>query len=225
MEKANLPKCIINWYKLVLENRKVLAQVQGQKYVAYPTKGTPQGEILSPLIWILFMNSILTKFTTGAVRAIGYADDIVLYITGFDPFTMAGIMTQSLHTVWQWGEKHGLVFNPSKTVVCMYETDRKYKHEPPVYMGGKQLLYPNKLKYLGITIDKCLIWSKHVDDRINKCSFLLNKMNSVIGREWGLTPARAKCVYSAIIKPKLTYGCVVWAHAVTKSSEKTPDRL
>ncbi len=40
--KANLPKCIINWYKLVPENRKVLAEVQGQKYVAYPTKGTPQ---------------------------------------------------------------------------------------------------------------------------------------------------------------------------------------
>ncbi len=138
---------------------------------------------------------------------------------------MAGIMTQSLHTVWQWGEKHGLVFNPLKTVVCMYETDRKYKNEPPVFMGGKQLLYQNKVKYLGITIDKRLIWSKHVDDRINKCSFLLNKMNSVIGREWGFTPARAKWVYSAIIKPKLTYGCVVWAHAVTKSSKKKLDRL
>ncbi len=50
-------------------------------------------------------------------------------------------------------------------------------------------------------------------------------MNSVIGRELGLTPARAKWVYSAIIKPKLTYGCVVWAHAVTKSNEKKLDRL
>ncbi len=81
-------------------------------------------------------------------------------------------------------------------------------------------MYQNKVKYLGITIDRRLIWSKHVDDRINKCAFLFNKMNSIIGCEWGLTPARAKWVYSAIIKPKLTYGCVGWAHAVTKSGEK-----
>ncbi len=71
MGKANLLKCIINWYKHVLENRKVLAEVQGQKYMAYPTKGTLQGGVLSPLIRILFMDSILSKFTTGAVRAIG----------------------------------------------------------------------------------------------------------------------------------------------------------
>ncbi len=48
MRTAGLPNCISNWYKNVLENRSVLADVQGQKYVAYPTKGTPQGGVLSP---------------------------------------------------------------------------------------------------------------------------------------------------------------------------------
>ncbi len=67
-KQLGLPYCIINWYKFVFENRKVLAEVQGQKYVAYPTKGTPQGGVFNPLIWILFMNSILTKFTKGAVH-------------------------------------------------------------------------------------------------------------------------------------------------------------
>ncbi len=124
MRTAGLLNCIINWYKVVLENRSVLADVQGQKYVVYPMKGTPQGGVLSPLIWMLFMDSILKNFTKGAVRAIGYADDIVLYTSGFDPDTMANLMTEALRTVWMWDQEHGLIFNPTKTVVCMFQTDR-----------------------------------------------------------------------------------------------------
>ncbi len=64
MGKAILQNCIINWYKYIpiLKNRKVLAEVQGQKYVAYPTKGPPQRGVLSPLIWIVFMDSIQSTF-------------------------------------------------------------------------------------------------------------------------------------------------------------------
>ncbi len=154
--KVNLLKCIINWYTHVLENRTILAEVQGQKYVAYPTKGTPQRGVLSPLIWIHYL-----------VRPTGYADDIVLYITGFDHDTMAGIMTQALHTIWKWEEKQGLIFNPSKRwYACTNRTEGTKMN--PVYTGGKKLLYQSNVKYLGITIDKLLTWSKHVDERINK---------------------------------------------------------
>ncbi len=157
------------------------------------------------------MDSILKQFTKGAVRAIGYADDIVLclYTSGFDHFTIANLMTDALRSVWEWGQKHGLIFNPTKTVVCRFYTSRKCKSEPAVYMEGKQLANQDRVKYLGITLDKRLTWSKHVNERINKCSYLLNKMSRIVGREWGFTPAKIKWVYTAIIKPKLLYGSVV----------------
>ncbi len=50
-------------------------------------------------------------------------------------------------------------------------------------------------------------------------------MSRIVGREWGLTPAKIKWVYTAIIKPKLLYGSVVWAYAINPSSNKKLDRL
>ncbi len=87
-------------------------------------------------------------------------------------------------------------------------------------MRGKQLAYQDRVKYLGITLDKRLTWSKHVNEHINKCSYLLNKMSRIVSRELGFTPAKIKWVYTAIIKPKLFYGSVVWAYALKPSSNK-----
>ena len=138
---------------------------------------------------------------------------------------MATMMNEALQMVWDWGQSHGLVFNPTKTVVCMFEPDRRYKHEPIVRMGGEELVYSKVVKYLGITLDKRLSWAQHVEGRINKCSYLLNKLSRTVGREWGFSPNRIKWVYTAVIKPKLMYGSMVWSHAVTPTSNKRLDRL
>ncbi len=59
-------------------------------------------------------------------------------------------------------------------------------------MGGKKLVYQDQVKYLGINLDKRLTWSKHVNEHIKKCSYVINKMSRFVGREWGFTPAKNK---------------------------------
>ncbi len=75
----------------------------------------------------------------------------------------------------------------------------------PLCTWGKKLAYQDKVEYGGFNLDKRLMWSKHVNERINKCSYLLKKISSV-GREVNLTPAKIKWAYTATIKPKLLYG-------------------
>ncbi len=137
---------------------------------------------------------------------------------------MANLVTESLLTVWKWGQKHGPIFNPTKTVVCMFETSRKCKHEPPVNMGGKELAYQDIVKYLGLTQDKRLTWSKHVKEvSINAHIYLKNEPHC---RMWmGLHTCKNKVGLSAIIKPKLMYGSVVWAYAIFPTSKNRLERL
>ncbi len=83
MESQKIPY-IIRWYRNLLKSRSVLAQVQGLEKTIKPSRVSPQGGVLSPLVWNITLDSFLSQYKKGPVKALGYADDILLYIAGSD---------------------------------------------------------------------------------------------------------------------------------------------
>ncbi len=71
------------------------------------------------------MNSLLSTFHREDVKAIGYADDVILIVKGDDPSTMTSLMGWALRRVCEWGDYHGLTFNPDKTTTVMFHRGRK----------------------------------------------------------------------------------------------------
>ena len=104
---------IADWYNKVLTGRLVSADLQGAQNTIIPTMGSPQGGILLPLVWNLVMNSLLSTFHGEGVQEIGYADDVILIVNGDDPITMASLIERALRRVCEWGDHHGLTFNPA----------------------------------------------------------------------------------------------------------------
>ncbi len=168
------------------------------------------------------MNTLLSSFDLGdPVGIVGYADDLLLYVTGSDEHTMGQLMEGALERVTTWGEAHGLVFNPTKTTIVHFEKLTRKKHEPPVRMGGRLLEYSENLQYLGVNLNKRL----SIHNKAKKCNYLLHKVKNVIGQGCGLTPSRLAWILTAIIRPRLTYGCVVWAHKATTTSISNLDKV
>ncbi len=164
---------IAGWYNQVLTSRLVSADLQGAHNTIIPTMGSPQGGILLPLVWNLVMNSLLSTFPREGVKAIGYADDVILIVNGDDPITMASLMERALRRVCEWGDHHGLTFNPDKTTTVIFHRGRKRDYSPELYMGGRKLQYLDKLTYLGIIFSKRLSWTDHIKSRVRKCTYLL----------------------------------------------------
>ncbi len=226
MESKNISTDIISWYDTMLRNRKVSAGLQGVSKTITPTQGSPQGGILSPLVWNLVMDSLLTKLQPHAVKAVGYADDVILIATGFDTSTLQQLMQDALSTVSDWSLKHGLKFNPQKTTVVMFNKARKFQTpQPKLYLGGTELFYSDSVKYLGVTIQKRLSWTTHLKDRTRKCFGLLQRLRTVVGREWGLSPEKLLYIYTAVIRPRLAYASAVWAHSINITAVKRLDRI
>ncbi len=82
------------------------------------------------------MNSLLSIFPREGVKAIGYADDVILIVNGDDPVTMASLMERALRRVCELGGHHGLTFYPDKTTTVMFHRGRKRDYSPDLYMGG-----------------------------------------------------------------------------------------
>ncbi len=224
MKRKGIPDNIIRWYVNLLKGRRVHAEVQGQATHIIPHRGSPQGGVLSPLIWNLIMDSLLTTFKGEPVKVLGYADDILLYVVGKSPTTLANMMQRELKRVIEWGDRNGLAFNPSKTSMVLYTRNRK-KLKVRVKMDGVPLEHQDSLRYLGVEIHRNLSWAQHIRERANKCKFLLGKCRNMISRRWGLTPARLDWIHKAVIRPKIAYGAVVWAHRLTKTQERDLTRV
>ncbi len=95
MDAIGVSKCITNWYKFILNIwivKQQLYNVQGESCAVKPTRGSPQGGVLSPLVLNIIMNKLLRTFKSNkTVKVMGYADALLLY-KGFHAHTMVQFM-------------------------------------------------------------------------------------------------------------------------------------
>ena len=171
MKRIRLPGVIQQWYDDYLHNRIVHADLKQSKIVVTLDRGTPQGGVLSPLLWNIVFDEMLDIFRTGPVRALGYADDGSLLVCGKDPHTLVSLLQAGLDKVTKWGQENGLNFSPTKTVAVVFGA-RKTKSFPTLRLNGQTLRYSTSVKYLGVLIDNRLQFRQHIQDRCKKACLL-----------------------------------------------------
>ena len=77
---------------------------------------------------------------------------------------------------------------------------------PPVQLNNKQLTQPDEVKYLGIQLDRKLIWPKHISTKRKQLDLELRKLYWIIGRKSYLSLENKLLLYKAILKPT----CRMW---------------
>jgi len=204
--------------------RKVEAKAGKCRTVRRPRRGSPQGGVLSPTIWNIIMDELLCTFPSGGMKAVGYADDVILMVKGKDPYTMANLMNRCLGKVATWGHKNGLLFNPAKTVATLFSKGRT-RYNINLKMDNTRLELSDQMKYLGITLTRTLNWATHIKERVRKAIATMQVAKSIVGQKWGLTPSKVYWVYSAMARPVITYGSIVWAHKISPIMKKHLDRV
>ncbi len=210
----------IQWYSHYLRNRCVEVQYQGVTKSRYLTLGTPQGGVLSPLMWNLAFEDLLKSFEDSPVNICGFADDAGLIISGKSLPLLQSRMQQAIDKAINWGQNAGLTFSPSKTVAVLFT--RKYKFTYPVELqvNGTRVPYSSQVKYLGVTLDAKLSWRAHLTQKVKSAKGHLLKVKNATGKLWGFPPQMSRWLYTGIVRPALTYGAVIWASVCKKSWAK-----
>ena len=205
-----------NWIGAVIEQRTVFVRV-GQTLLQVITQcGLPQGGGLSPTLWSLVADSLLKWLTKQGVFAQGFADDGVIVIVGKVLNTICEIMQRILRGVEKWCTDRELSVNPGKTETMLFT--RKYKPDAlgTILFYGKELELTTQVKYLGVIIDPKLNWRLHVEAKCDKALISIHQLRRSVGKTWGISPKIAQWIYTAIIRPTITYAAVVWWSRVDK---------
>ena len=154
-----------NWISSYLEGRsqRVVLTLDGQSYSSnrrIVETGVPQGSILGPLLFIIFMNDVACSVTSGMLTL--YADDMTAVTLGKDIPTLGAQTVECVEQVEDFSRSSGLLLNTTKTDLLVFSVRR---HDCCLYIrsGGGTVKQNEVTKFLGVTVDSLLSWGSHID--------------------------------------------------------------
>ena len=151
---------IVNWFLSYLSNRRQRVVINGQASDwASVLAGVPQGSILGPLLFLIFINDIV-KHIWCSIRL--FADDTSLYIIVDCPLQAGQLLNRDLNAISIWANSWLVTFNPSKTLSMLISRKRNLVFHPPISMDGVIIGEIPSHKHLGLTFSKTCSWGEHI---------------------------------------------------------------
>lgn len=211
--KGNLIKWLFNFFN----DRKIKVLMDGETSNSVDMKsGTPQGAILSPLLFNLMMIDIPQD---EHIQLYIYADDITISCRGTDPKIVQKRLQNYLNKFSLWTDSWGLTINPQKSVLQHFTNKRMQC--PVVKLKGQVITYKKDQKLLGLYFDSPqLRFGNHIVELKRDCLKRIDLMKTFSSSTWGASSQILRNFYISYIRSKLDYGSNLYGYAAKTNLKK-----
>ncbi|MCG8113323.1 MAG: reverse transcriptase family protein, partial [Candidatus Thiodiazotropha taylori] len=205
LQTVGITANLLSWFADYLNDRQQRVVIPGaQSTWTTINAGVPQGSILGPLLFILFINDIVEDINS-SIRL--FADDTSLYIIVDDPIQAAEQLNTDLEKVNRWAKQWLVTFNPGKSESMLFSRKHNKPYHPPVLMDQKQITEVTTHKHLGVVFTNDCTWQDHLEYIKTKAWSRINVMRKL---KFQLDRKSLQSIYFSFIRPLLEYADVVW---------------
>ena len=194
--------------KSYLENRVQYVEVNNSKSSHKDiTCGVPQGSVLGPLLFLIYINDLPNCSPLGNIRI--FADDTAIFFECNDPTQLAHITENIMNNISEWFKANKLTLNLDKSNFCIFRSV-KNKNKPipeSIKFGDKQIYRVSHIKYLGLYLDEHLSFSYHINE---VCKSLRKYFPVFYNIRRYLNNAHIKAIYYSMIYSKIKYGILTY---------------
>ena len=195
------------WFRDYLSNRKQFVTYNKFQSESSAIKcGVPQGSILGPLLFLLYINDLST--VSSALLSILFADDTNMFISGRNIQGMCDQMNSDLKVIENWLYCNKLSLNVLKTHYMIF-TPRKIVEDINLYVNNTPIQRVYVTKFLGVQIDSKLSWKSHIDyicKKLSKCVAIFAKARRKLPKSCLIS------LYYSIAYPYFIYCNHVWGN-------------
>lgn len=208
-----------NWLASYLENRTQFTEyLSCHSELRNVSCGVPQGSILGPLLFLLYINDLTTACKDS--KPILFADDTTLIYHDIDEQVLHNKVNSELDTLYNWFASNKLSLNIEKTQLVKFERSRPRiipDYLPHIKINNTIIHESDFVKFLGVYIDKSFSWKEHIS---RKCS-QISKIVGTLSRLKNILPNKVLVtIYNSLILPCISYGAVAWGNTDPKQTKR-----
>ena len=200
-----------DWFKSYLSNRKQYIQIndKGNTELGSVKCGVPQGSILGPLLFLLYVNDL--KNASDLLDPIMFADDTNLFCTHRDIKYLFSTVNNELEKINEWFISNKLSLNVEKTKYSFFHKPSKKEDIPLVLpklkVSDHEIERVDSIKFLGVFLDENLTWKEHIrytENKIAKNIGLMYKAKHYLDKKSLLT------LYYPYVHTYVNYANIAW---------------
>ena len=207
----------LRWMRSYLGGRKQVVEVNGTLSTPLqPTCGVPQGSILGPLLFLVYINDMKSACDCNLFL---FADDAALLVSHQDKGVVEKTLSQELLKISSWLVDNRLSLHLGKTEAIVFGSNVKLRKSPgfSVMVGEVEVSAKEEVTYLGCILDSKVTGESmalKVVSRVNQRVKFLTRTSKFIN------PAALKILAEALVQCHFDYACSSWYTSTTMTLKK-----
>ena len=186
----------------------------------------PQGSVLSPLLFIMYINN-LASILPGSETICMFADDVGILVTRRSAADAERDAQKLVDVVVAWSSEWKLTLNSSKSEVATFTTCTREVNKwiPDIRINGEAIPFAKNPRLLGVYLDCMLSFGYHTKHVTREAAKKLRLIAMVSNTTWGWQRDDLKKLYFSLPKSKMDYAAAGWQPWLSDTNIDLMDRV
>lgn len=214
MKSLGFPVHIIKLVRSFLSNRSFAVNVNNSfSSTRHVPSGVPQGAVMSPTLYNIYTNDLPISVKGNDCEVSQFADDTAIYTSSACPDKVMLTLEESLLKLSNYCIEWNIKLNADKTKAIYFTRKRAERFLPQrkIKFHDSEIDWSDSVKYLGLHLDKKLLYKYHIDSSIEKAQRIFRMLYPLINRRSKLSSHHKLLVFKCILRPAFIYGSPVWS--------------